>query len=683
MRNCLVLMLLLLGLPCLAESMPGEEAYLAGDLAQRAGRASEALGLFESVRVAGGPLAGFAQVRAWEAAWQSGNAAAEQAAWNWLQQAPASPERDLCAARLGVRFAQTGRGAEASAMLMPLVQLDPVPWWMDAVLWEAGDALVRSAAASETGYACFLRIVERPGYAPQRNDAARRLRDSPNVDHRRSAAIALFRAGGLDEASAIMDNAPLGLRDAQGQPMATAAFLAALSTAGAQLADSTAVLALLEANRDQAWLPLVVSRAVRTTRAQNPAGARALALWLFGAFPASREAGDSVWFVAQGLAAAGDMEALALYELLSAKAEGYWRNTNAAHEIAHYWLKKGDLAAAQKAAELLGARYPESRFRAELYYDLGQRWRAAGNPKQAQRNFAFAINSGPGDYFAHRALQVLHEGLSDAGLVLPASVNLQLDGASAVLQPIPGLLAAVPPLPEAVEGDPRTARARFFGRHGLAEAEWEALGVLRGLKGEEADGPWYLALADAGLGFTAQQWADKRGWGMNGPTRTLARWRLEFPRPYLDIYEQHGKALGVDPYFLMAISRQESTFRASIFSRSGAAGVMQLMPATARWMKTNTPGATDAVVGNLTSPVNSILLGANYIAQMLDKFGGNMLYAAAAYNAGPGNMNKWLKQMPDPTPDGFVDFIPFDETSGYVRKVLGNYAAYRSLYPAQ
>lgn len=653
-------------------AMPGEDAYLAGEVARGAGRFAEARAQYDAVRAGGGPLAGFAQVRAWEAGWLGGDAGAEQAAWAWFQGAGAGPERDLCSARLGVRFAQTGRGTEAAALLMPLVALDPVPWWMDAVLWEAGDALTRNGT-SEAGFACFLRIVERPGYAPQRNDAARRLRDSPNLDHRRAAAVALFRAGGLDEAAAIIDRSPLGLRDASGQPMDTATFYATLAGTAPTLA----------ANWENPWLPLLVARGVRMVQKTDPAAARMLALWLLEAFPTDREAGDSVWFVAQALSAGGSPAGLELFEQLSARAEGYWRNTNAANEIAQYWLKKGDLAAAQKAAETLGDRFPESRYRAELYYDLSARWRAAGNAKQAQRDLMFAVNSGPGDYFAHRALEVLHEDLGNLGPFLPTPINLRVDGVNAVVQPIPGLLAKVPPLPEAVDGDLRIARARFFGRHGLDEAEWEALGILQGLPGEEADGPWYLALADAGLGFTAQQWADKRKWGFIGPSRTLARWRLEFPRPYLDVYQLHGAALGVDPYFLMAISRQESTFRAAIRSRSGATGVMQLMPATARWMKTNTPGATDAVVDRLSSPVNSILLGSNYVAQMLGKFGGNLLYAAAAYNAGPGNMNKWLKQMPSPTPDAFVDFIPFEETSGYVRKVLGNYAAYRSIYPVE
>ena len=653
-----------------SSGLPGEEAYLGGHQARVKGEYAAARAAFGEAQKAGGPLAGFAQVRAWEAAWLAGDAKAEQAAWAWFQAAPAGPEKDLCASRLGVRFAQMGRPKEAAALLMPLVEIDPVPWWMDAVLWEAGEALTKDPAHAGAGYACFQRIVDRPGYAPQRNDAARRLQDSPNPDHRRSAAVALFRAGGFGEAQTIVSSTALGLKDAAGAPMSLEAFEAAV------ISDD----AVRNANLDNPWLPLLVSRVVRTAyKAGNPAGARALATWQLETFPTSREAGDSVWFVAQALSGKQDADALALYDLIAAKAVGYWRNTNAAHEIFHHWLSKGDLDKAQAAAESLGARFPESKFRAENYYDLATRWRAKGDEKKALRNLVFAVNSGPGDYFAHRSLQLLHDALPHAEV---QRVDLKVDGDSPVLQPMPGLLATPPALPAEVEGDPRVQRARFFGLHGMEEAEWEALGIVRGLTGAEADGPWYLALADAGVGFTAQQWADKAKWGLDGATRALARWRLEFPRPYFEVYKQQSAALGVDPYFLMAIARQESTFRASIKSRSGATGVMQLMPATAKWMATSTPGVTTEIATQLSSPVNSILLGANYIAQMMDKFGSNKLYAAAAYNAGPGNVNKWLKANPGAAPDVFVNVIPFEETSGYVRKVLGNYAAYRSLYPA-
>jgi soluble lytic murein transglycosylase len=65
---------------------------------------------------------------------------------------------------------------------------------------------------------------------------------------------------------------------------------------------------------------------------------------------------------------------------------------------------------------------------------------------------------------------------------------------------------------------------------------------------------------------------------------------------------------------------------------------------------------------------------------MLNTFDGNVMLAVAAYNAGPGNAAKWRKATPATNPGAFTDAIPFRETRGYVRAVLGNYAAYQSLY---
>ena len=91
---------------------------------------------------------------------------------------------------------------------------------------------------------------------------------------------------------------------------------------------------------------------------------------------------------------------------------------------------------------------------------------------------------------------------------------------------------------------------------------------------------------------------------------------------------------------------------------------------------------TNDHVENLKSPFNSIRLGAVYLERMLKRSANNMVYALASYNAGPGNCDKWRASFPNYTLEKFADAIPFSETRGYVKKVLANYAAYHSLYPA-
>jgi soluble lytic murein transglycosylase len=233
-----------------------------------------------------------------------------------------------------------------------------------------------------------------------------------------------------------------------------------------------------------------------------------------------------------------------------------------------------------------------------------------------------------------------------------------------------------------VANAPQFKRLHFFGKYGLAEGEWEALDLLEKLQKDPAHEAIYQAIAETGFAHTALQFALAHGWGIaaNGD-KTLALRRLELPRAYWSEVTQLAKQTGVDPYLILAIAKQESTFRATVVSHAGASGVMQLMPKTAQWLQSKDPDIPAGASNNLKCPINSISLGANYIEQMIDRSGGNLIYAVASYNGGPGNVDKWRKQFPTDNLDAFIDSIPYEETKDYVRKVLGYYMGYRSLYP--
>ncbi|MBI3118300.1 MAG: lytic transglycosylase domain-containing protein, partial [Candidatus Hydrogenedentes bacterium] len=188
-------------------------------------------------------------------------------------------------------------------------------------------------------------------------------------------------------------------------------------------------------------------------------------------------------------------------------------------------------------------------------------------------------------------------------------------------------------------------------------------------------------VAEAGFAHTALQFAVARGWGVAEGKPTLDRLRLEFPRAYWPQVQALAKETGVDPYLILAVAKQESTFRAGIQSSAGATGVMQLMPGTAAWLAKVEDNITEAHVSDLKSPENSIRLGAYYLMRMVDRSNQNLIFATASYNAGPGNNEKWRKRFGGYAVDEFIEAIPYEETKGYVKKVLGNYAAYRTLYP--
>ncbi len=142
------------------------------------------------------------------------------------------------------------------------------------------------------------------------------------------------------------------------------------------------------------------------------------------------------------------------------------------------------------------------------------------------------------------------------------------------------------------------------------------------------------------------------------------------------------KLAAVDMAAIYAITRTESRFQPDAVSRSGAKGLMQLMPSTAR--ETAKKIGVAYSPGRLTSdPEYNTLLGSSYLARQLEAYDGSLLLAAAAYNAGAGNANKWIAAFGDPRADNvdpvvWVELIPFEETRKYVQRVLGNYLVYRA-----
>ncbi|MGJ8522090.1 Soluble lytic murein transglycosylase GH23 [Carnimonas sp. R-84981] len=152
-------------------------------------------------------------------------------------------------------------------------------------------------------------------------------------------------------------------------------------------------------------------------------------------------------------------------------------------------------------------------------------------------------------------------------------------------------------------------------------------------------------------------------------------WR--FPAAYLSQFQRWGKANGTDPYLLMGIARRESAFNPGAQSPAGARGLMQLMPGTARHVS-RVDGIPYAGVTSLEDPSTNIRFGASYITSMLERYGGNRIAAAAAYNAGPGRVDRWLADSNQPF-DLFVESIPFRETRNYVIAVLNYRAVFESI----
>ena len=144
---------------------------------------------------------------------------------------------------------------------------------------------------------------------------------------------------------------------------------------------------------------------------------------------------------------------------------------------------------------------------------------------------------------------------------------------------------------------------------------------------------------------------------------------------------------GSDWTMIHAISRQESQFAMNAVSHAGARGLMQLMPGTAR-EQAGKLGLDYDPQALTTDAGYNLTLGGGFFGRMMDYYGGSYPLAVAAYNAGPGNVNKWLRANGDPRNGGidwteWVEKIPISETRNYVQRVLENAVVYEAMNPAR
>jgi len=150
-----------------------------------------------------------------------------------------------------------------------------------------------------------------------------------------------------------------------------------------------------------------------------------------------------------------------------------------------------------------------------------------------------------------------------------------------------------------------------------------------------------------------------------------------FPMPFRDAVVRQSQAIGLDPAYVYGLIRQESRFVMNARSKVGASGLMQLMPATARWTARKI-GLQNFTPAQIDDRDTNILIGTSYLKLALDEFGGSLPLAAAAYNAGPRRPRVWRN---GPTLEGAIwaENVPFNETREYVKKVLSNTTDYAAL----
>jgi soluble lytic murein transglycosylase len=167
-------------------------------------------------------------------------------------------------------------------------------------------------------------------------------------------------------------------------------------------------------------------------------------------------------------------------------------------------------------------------------------------------------------------------------------------------------------------------------------------------------------------------------------TRSVIDLTQRFPMPHRQAVVARSQEIGLDPAYVYGLIRQESRFITDARSGVGASGLMQVMPATARWTAKKI-GLTNFKPHQITERDTNIAIGTGYLKLVLDNFAGSMPLAAAAYNAGPSRPRSWRGQAGAPVVEAAIwaENIPFTETRDYVKKVLANTTVYAAMITGQ
>ncbi|MEO8543852.1 MAG: transglycosylase SLT domain-containing protein [Burkholderiaceae bacterium] len=249
-----------------------------------------------------------------------------------------------------------------------------------------------------------------------------------------------------------------------------------------------------------------------------------------------------------------------------------------------------------------------------------------------------------------------------------------------------GRKITVPPAPPAlsakekedVRSDPALIRSMVAIRIGLrseGDREWNYVVRLHDHGGMNDRG----LLAAADLACEHEDW--KNCINTSDRTREIIAFDQRFPMPLHDAVIPRAKEIGLDPAYIYGLIRQESRFLMDARSGVGASGLMQVMPATARWTAKKI-GLDSFRPNQINDRETNIIIGTAYLKLALDDFGDSMPLAAAAYNAGPGRPRNW-RNGPVLEAAIWAENIPFTETRDYVKKVLSNTTNYAAITTGQ
>jgi soluble lytic murein transglycosylase len=358
--------------------------------------------------------------------------------------------------------------------------------------------------------------------------------------------------------------------------------------------------------------------------------------------------------------------------------------------------------AARSYATYLRKHGKEGRFLEQARFEQAISWLAGGEPARAAKALSALAETEKSEHETamlrelsalalakagkkEAAIAGFKQVIADRPLSFPAlAAQARLLELGATLPPViePGKAGALP-AKLVVELPPKARLLHTLGLDADAERELadseEVIRRSHAPRGDEALCRLYGKLAEAGrryrVGQRAARWSE-----LDRAPAADNRWLWEcvYPRPYEPLVRaaESEKTLPTD--LIYAVMRQESGFSPAVDSPAKAVGLLQLIPPTAANVARELSLEYDPLL--LSSPDYNIRLGAHYLRKVLQTFGDNVALGAAAYNAGPRAVSRWLDKGGEDLPlDIWVARIPYDETRNYVMRVIGNQARYAYL----
>jgi soluble lytic murein transglycosylase len=309
-------------------------------------------------------------------------------------------------------------------------------------------------------------------------------------------------------------------------------------------------------------------------------------------------------------------------------------------------LRQGNWREVQVSAQKMSL---QQRSEPAWIYWQGRAAQALGNPVEARTLFARV--AGEHHFYAQLAAEELGLGFN----VPPTGYTPTAEEVAAIAR---------------APGFQRALALYQLGQRLESAREW--IWSIRGM-----DDRQLLAAAE----FARQNEMFDRAINTADKTLALHDFSVRYLAPYREALGENARAQQLEEAWVLGLVRQESRFISAVKSSAGAAGLMQLMPATAKWVA-HRMGMQDYSWSRVTDAGVNAALGTYYLRHVLDDLDGSPVLAAAAYNAGPGRARKWRDTHPL---EGaiYAETIPFNETRDYVKKVMNNTMYYAALLGGQ